>query len=105
LADAMKHGMGARSVQGVLGVTSQSSGVGAQGLGQAGFAFDRGPCRKERVGGGKYEERPPVAGQGVAHGALDDLVHAYGLVGNAGGVVDQIQAVQGPQCLVGLDEL
>ncbi|MGW1412255.1 hypothetical protein [Streptomyces sp. NPDC002403] len=48
-AEAIQHHVRARPVEGVFGVAGEGGGVGAQGLGEIGVAFDRGPGGRQGV--------------------------------------------------------
>ncbi|MFD6432688.1 hypothetical protein [Streptomyces venezuelae] len=63
------------------------------------------PRPQRLVRGGHRGLVDAVAGEGLADAALDQLVDAYGLMGDPGGVVDEVQAVQGAERVdgVGLD--
>jgi hypothetical protein len=62
---------------------------------EVGVAFDVGPGIGQGIGGGAGEGVVLVGGEGVADGVLGELVDADGLVRGVGGVVDEVESVQG----------
>ncbi|MFF8195791.1 hypothetical protein ACF05L_34140 [Streptomyces bobili] len=60
-------------------------------------AVSRSIAGQEGIGDGAGGLVVPAGGEGVAGGALDELVDAYGLVRGGGSVFDEAEPVQGPQ--------
>jgi hypothetical protein len=97
-ADDKQHRVSAGgAVQSVSGGAGERVGVGAQGLGEGGVALDVRPGVGDGVGCGAGELVVLLCGEGVAGGALDELVDTDRLVNVSGGVVYQAQSVQRAQ--------
>ncbi|MEH0450695.1 hypothetical protein QBB33_01935 [Streptomyces scabiei] len=80
-----------------LSTTLEHVSIGPQGLREGRVAFVVRPGCEQGGGGDAGGLVALVRGEGVAGGALDELVDADGLMWVVGGVVDEAEPVQGAQ--------
>ncbi|MGW3141464.1 hypothetical protein [Streptomyces sp. NPDC001139] len=80
VAGAVEHRMRVGPDKGVVGAGAEGGGVGTQGLGEGGIAFDCGPGGEQGVLSGAGGPLVLMGTQGVACSALDELVDPDALV-------------------------